>query len=761
MKKYLSSILFLLFAFLVNAQTYEESAGYNLQLSVDNQNHFGYIRYKRPNDTRKPVVIIPYLYDLANHFDDNANALVQVKGKYGLIDTLGKIIVPIIYDYVYPFSNGQAIVYNNGKFGAVNLKGVLVTPVEYDYINPFTTGDNAAALKAKNWGVISNRNSVILPFQYVYAYTNADGYIKAVTKTWDFFYPTGAPVTDKSYLAFAKVGNGYTKGYISGGGSTLFNAKGEKVLPADLELAEFNETGKLCTVTKKDLYGLYDLALNKLIIAPEYEEINFHGDILGICQSSDKDQYFLADLKGNKLAGKEFQLIGDYNKRTGFTVVLQNKKWGLVDKKGNMILPCEMGYTDERHGISIDERAKRISSRKGNCWGMTDFQGKIILPYQFKIKGARTDVNIFYFSGDAGQLIAVVDDISGKHGVVNDKGEWVLPLGFNNYDDIGLPIDREGGIYAPVAKDGKYGVYDLTHRTEVLPLKFGFLMASMEWSHARFYDDARKRWRIVVYKTQKVYASDQYDITGYDATHQWLYVENDNLKGVLNLDQKTIIPLMYDDLIYDEESGYFRISKNGMCGFVDKQNNPVIPLVFDKYFANRHTTTGTFMYGYSNLIKNGKSVLVDFKGKKVLSASDFNDPNETYLFNTRLYGNKFYFEGKYNENDAEKFKIIINNNLYDDFHGDGNIGKSSLFSNKNIIEFQEGLLPARKGGAYGYLDQNGNEAIPFIYQRVSEFNNGIAYVKLNDKYFVINRNGQKMDYIDLYLDAMRQGKYKY
>jgi len=61
-------------------------------------------------------------------------------------------------------------------------------------------------------------------------------------------------------------------------------------------------------------------------------------------------------------------------------------------------------------------------------------------------------------------------------------------------------------------------------------------------------------------------------------------------------------------------------------------------------------------------------------------------------------------------------------------------------------------------GKYGLIDRNGNEVIPFEYERASSFELGTAYVKKAGKYFKINRNGQKLKYADIRLAILARDK---
>lgn len=61
---------------------------------------------------------------------------------------------------------------------------------------------------------------------------------------------------------------------------------------------------------------------------------------------------------------------------------------------------------------------------------------------------------------------------------------------------------------------------------------------------------------------------------------------------------------------------------------------------------------------------------------------------------------------------------------------------------KDIIE-KEGLCSFKRDGKYGYNDKDVKEVIPCIYDSAEEFSNGLAKVKLNDRWGYINKKGEQ------------------
>ncbi len=82
--------------------------------------------------------------------------LPKKNGKYGMIDTKNKIIVPFIYDYAEYFEGDLAIVgkitgqdENDNdiyKYGFVNKNGKVVIPLKYDDADTFEDGKAEVAI---------------------------------------------------------------------------------------------------------------------------------------------------------------------------------------------------------------------------------------------------------------------------------------------------------------------------------------------------------------------------------------------------------------------------------------------------------------------------------------------------------------------------------------------------------------------------------------------------------------------------------------
>lgn len=100
-------------------------------------------------------------FDMAYSFADGM-AIVARDGKYGFVDTSGRIAIPLVYEDARSFGNGYAGVMIEGKFGFIDKAGNLVIEPRFDDVRSFKDGACAVRIGEK-WGVIDTSGSMILP----------------------------------------------------------------------------------------------------------------------------------------------------------------------------------------------------------------------------------------------------------------------------------------------------------------------------------------------------------------------------------------------------------------------------------------------------------------------------------------------------------------------------------------------------------------------------------------------------------------------
>ena len=107
--------------------------------------------------------IIPLKYDFAWPFHEGL-ASVELNGKFGFIDKTGKEVIPFKYVYAESFSEGLAVVrvgsYIGGKYGFIDKIGNVVISLKYDFVGSFFKGKAMVKLNGETFYIDKNGNRI-------------------------------------------------------------------------------------------------------------------------------------------------------------------------------------------------------------------------------------------------------------------------------------------------------------------------------------------------------------------------------------------------------------------------------------------------------------------------------------------------------------------------------------------------------------------------------------------------------------------------
>ncbi|MCL1866274.1 MAG: WG repeat-containing protein [Oscillospiraceae bacterium] len=217
----------------------------------------------------------------------------------------------------------------------------------------------------------------------------------------------------------------------------------------------------------KDAYGLYNGKTGEVVLPAEYAHISwFSGDYARVRRLSD-DKWGIVNKKGEIIVPFEYDSLnygqkgeGDFPPifSDGLTMVAKSVgndseglpilKWGFADLKGKVAIPLEYDFVYEfSDGIA--------GVMKNNKWGAINTKGEVVIPLEY-------DEMQKFFEGFAGVRKGVGG--TGKAGIINTKGEIIVPI---EYD---YTVNFSYG-YAVVIKDGKRGAVN-TKGQLVIPLEY-------------------------------------------------------------------------------------------------------------------------------------------------------------------------------------------------------------------------------------------------------------------------------------------------
>jgi len=135
-------------------------------------------------------------------------ARVKKNNKFGVINKIKKLVVPIIYDYIWCLKEGYMRVNLSGKLGLLNKKGEVIIKPLYNKIDAFY--DKAAKVYiGDKIGLVSSAGIEIAPVKYssIEYYRlgyQRSGFIVRLDNEFGLLTEMGAEILPVEYIAFGK-----------------------------------------------------------------------------------------------------------------------------------------------------------------------------------------------------------------------------------------------------------------------------------------------------------------------------------------------------------------------------------------------------------------------------------------------------------------------------------------------------------------------------------------------------------------------------
>ena len=479
-----------------------------------------YNTIKIPNP-KEPIFICIYDYNAAS--GEYKTKVLNEKNEEILtnFENINTIDIKEIVSSI-PYEKTVLQYQKDGKYGIIDFSGKSIIKPQYDEIRnmPYREGE-LIAKKDDKYGVININGGKLLDFKYDYI-------------TGDSYYSTEKEYTLDGYIVGVNNGDGKMQyGYLNSNRNQLLETSFDRVY----RMNNVKDDENVYLVTEKD--GNIQLYRNdKILLDNNYQAINYNEDSkLLILQKDNK--YGVTDLNGKQILNIEYdqiQIPGNY------IIAIKNGNSETFDLSGtkqeNLQFTNIMMTNNENYNISIDTNDKYGVISKD---GTTIIENKYnYIQYLF--------ANYFIVGGD-----------SGKSGIINDKGEELLPI---NYEVI-QKIDNSDIIQA------------MTGNTLELYNKQISKIVSMENGKLDINNNYIK-----------VYSTTQTEYVGLDGS------------------LKSDFDIFPDNTLFASE-------KDGMWGFVDKNNNIKVDYQYEK-------VTELNELGFAGIKKDGKWGVIDKNGNVIL-----------------------------------------------------------------------------------------------------------------------------------------------
>ena len=292
----------------------------------------------------------------------------------------------------------------------------------------------------------------------------------------------------------------------------------------------------------------------------------------------------------------------------------------------------------------------------------------------------------------------------GKLGLVDLQGKTVLAPTFNS-------IEEKQPYFIACSKTKGCSVYNENLQ---LVLKGGYNSIELG-CEGQFIVEKNGKYGVVSEKGAVIlplkYSNINSNKNGYT-------VKLNQEAGLFNSEGKEIIPIsyhwVYTDKIDDNIPIVAELNDNN-AGYINTKNEWVIPPTYQYAFAFRQGIARVKKgrnYMYINL--KGEPVIQDFDNYVIQNFDNYviEPSDNTYIVGVRK-------ECKY-------MVYNLNGNLLDTYDGFINNWSGNA------------IFGVKKGGKWGYIDGYGKVIVPFEYEEVNNFSEGLASVRKDGKWGYIN-----------------------
>lgn len=361
--------------------------------------------------------------------------------KWGFIDTLGFVRVPVEYESVEKFKEGYSVVKMEDKFGAINKKGDLVIPMIYDEFYDFHEGLAIVSIEGL-YGMVNRAGELVLQIEYEDISEMVEGLAKAEKDgLYGFYDQNGFERIESIYEEAENFNKGKSivslngkYGVIDKYGVVLIDFKYDDLIYyTETLLAAETENGWGIISFEKDTILDFEMDL----IRPLYNGYGYF---------EYENKFGFLNENGRIYIEATFDVFADDKQlcyfKNGHALVKNQGKFGLINEKGKKVIPSifnGIGYFNDL-----------IPIKKEDKWGYCDEKANRKIDYKYD------------YASNFMNLVAIVE-LDSKIGMINKKGDFILNPEF---EEITI-LDSN---YVKVKKNEKYGLYSQTG-TQIIPIE--------------------------------------------------------------------------------------------------------------------------------------------------------------------------------------------------------------------------------------------------------------------------------------------------
>lgn len=359
----------------------------------------------------------------------------------------------------------------------------------------------------------------------------------------------------------------------------------------------------------------------------------------------------------------------------------------------------------------------------------------------------------------------------GKDTTKNNGDEKIIQMlksrYSSNYNYVFIQYEERSDCYTVFVSPGHTNGLCDNNGIEIIPPKYDVIYDYTLRDHD--YCKVKKNDLSGIYSISKnkeivptIFDKIDFDYSSESKTNPIFYVTKSNKKGVYNSEIGEIVPPVYDNVTkYNPQQIIFNVTLNGKSTFFDiNSRKELTPFKYDRVIlTNREDIViylkdgkyGLFSVNRQIELTNAKYDYIDSRIKN--NCIEYKN-NDTYgLLND---AGEELIPAEYSRINiiCDSIVLVIKDREYDKNHNIVKNGKwgaynlnrkkmiappkyddiSNIISEKIIFCNIGGKATENgyfSGGVWGGIDTDGNTVIPFEYESISPFKNGVAQVKIN------------------------------
>lgn len=309
-------------------------------------------------------------------------------------------------------------------------------------------------------------------------------------------------------------------------------------------------------------------------------------------------KYFVSSGTSKKIvdaSGKELFDVSGYDTvqrvTDGYSIVVSDEKYGMIDENGKELLPCEFDYIHEMCGV--------MHARKGGAW------------QQFDKKGNPINVKTYdeYHTGWSYEITKVKK--GEKYGVLDSNYEEILPCVYDNVeicdDDIAAIFDK-GWRYININDESNSYYY-----VGSFPYKFSDGLALVYSEENGKYGYINKEWELVIpfkYSHAWSFENGLAKVCDEPAAEKWYYIDK---SGKTKITRKDYDVIASGDALTGKhftEAYSGRVSPPSDNAVLDSDGNRITEFIYSYIgpFKNGVAVAAKNNYGYGLINKNGAEI---------------------------------------------------------------------------------------------------------------------------------------------------------